>query len=85
MPQMLPQRKLCIEPNLGTNTPYSVHPYSFVVPANTPIGDYKLCAKIDYNYQYSESSEADNLIISDTPFTVEDPEAPGVDCEDGDG
>lgn len=54
-------------PTISTNEPYEVGPSGgFHVPANTPPGEYFLCAKIDPNQALSETSLGDNVVRSDS-------------------
>jgi len=58
-------------PSISANTPYAVSPTGgYTIPNNTPIGTYKLCAKIDADDAITESSEVDNIVRSEKNFTV---------------
>ncbi len=49
---------------------YLTNRTSFTVPLTTPTGTYKLCAVVDADDSFAESSEADNVISSDADVTV---------------
>lgn len=58
-------------PSISANTPYPVSPNSgYVIPAGTPVGTYKLCAKIDSTNSISETTEVENIVRSDKDFEV---------------
>jgi hypothetical protein len=55
---------------LGVNTPFSTGLSSYVVPASTPAGKYRMCAKLDPDDAFSEISESDNAVQSDTLYEI---------------
>lgn len=56
--------------DLGVNTPYSIGPDDWDLPATVPLGFYILCAKIDPGSEFTETSEGDNLIYSEVVVEV---------------
>ncbi len=58
-------------PTISSNVPYAVSPNGgYAIPGGTPNGTYHLCAKIDSTGATSETSESDNIIVSEKLFTV---------------
>lgn len=57
-------------PTLGVNTTYSRNLSTWQIPASTPAGDYKVCAKIDPDGSFSETREDDNSVVSDRLYVV---------------
>ena len=53
------------------DSPAAVKPLvNYVVPSDTPSGTYKLCAMIDSTDDYSETSEDNNIVVSEKYFEV---------------
>jgi hypothetical protein len=66
--------------NLTVGAPTElVCPDDWVVPAAQATGDYKVCARIDPGDEVSETSEIDQVVVSDRVFHIYDPEEdPGL-------
>jgi hypothetical protein len=56
--------------SVGVNNPFTVNLSSWVVPANLSPGDYKICAKVDPDDDFTEASEIDNSIATQKNYTI---------------
>jgi hypothetical protein len=56
--------------SVGVNTPYATGLTSYVIPTGTPIGDYNVCALIDPDDAFSETSELDNNVAGERVYHV---------------
>lgn len=57
-------------PSVSTNTPYQVGPTSWTLADTVPTGFYYLCVTVDSNTAITETSEADNDVVSDKQVQV---------------
>lgn len=57
-------------PTLTSNTAYSIGPNAWNLADTVPTGNYYLCVIIDAGSSFSETSEADNTVISEVQVEV---------------
>lgn len=59
------------QPGLGVHYPFEVFPTGgYQIPASTPPGTYRLCARINDDFAITETSYVDNVVRSEALFQV---------------
>lgn len=58
------------EPTISSNTSYLVGPTSWTLADSVPVGLYYLCVMMDANFEYGETSESDNILVSESKVQV---------------